>query len=326
MRWMAFIFTTSILCNRSQNSRLRCDGSKSPLPERSLPSMWLISAKRFRLDWIVLPELPSTLRSLIVRCARWNCRIVRDAVSFLTEAMNQKIVLGTRGSELARAQARLVEKAIQTVRPELMIETKIVATKGDKMKAVDLRAGRKGLFTAEIERALLAGGVDVAVHSAKDLPSETNPGATIAAVLPRASTHDVLVSKHSGDLAGLPDGATVATGSVRRKHQLLWKRADLKFVDLRGNVPTRLRKLAANEWDAIVLARAGLDRLGLSPARNEINFEDSQFFLEVLPSEIFLPAGGQGIIALQICVGDESAKAIVDPLNDRETLLCLRAA
>jgi hydroxymethylbilane synthase len=239
--------------------------------------------------------------------------------------MNQKIVLGARGSELARAQTRLVEKAIQTVRPELRIETKIVATKGDKMKVVDLRAGRKGLFTAEIERALLARGVDVAVHSAKDLPSETNPGATIAAVLPRASTHDVLVSKHSGNLAGLPDGATVATGSARRKHQLLWKRADLKFVDLRGNVPTRLRKLAANEWDAIVLARAGLDRLGLSPARNEINFEDSQFFLEVLPSEIFLPAGGQGIIALQICVGDESAKAIVDPLNDRETLLCLRA-
>jgi hydroxymethylbilane synthase len=193
------------------------------------------------------------------------------------------------------------------------------------MKVVDLRAGRKGLFTAEIERALLAGDVDVAVHSAKDLPSETNPGATIAAVLPRASTDDVLVSKHSGDLAGLPDGATVATGSVRRKHQLLWKRADLKIVDLRGNVLTRLRKLAANEWDAVVLARAGLDRLGLSPPLNEINFEDSQFFLEVLPSEIFLPAGGQGIIALQIRVGDESAKAIVDPVNDRETLLCLRA-
>ena len=239
--------------------------------------------------------------------------------------MNQKIVLGTRGSELARAQARLVEKAIQTVRPELMIETKIIATKGDKMKVVDLRAGRKGLFTAEIERALLAGDVDVAVHSAKDLPSETNPGATIAAVLLRAPTDDALVSKHSSDLAGLPDGATVATGSVRRKHQLLWKRADLQIVDLRGNVLTRLRKLGANEWDAIVLACAGLDRLGLSPAQKEINFEDSQFFLEVLSSEIFLPAGGQGIVALQICVGDESAKAIVDPVNDRETLLCLRA-
>jgi hydroxymethylbilane synthase len=217
----------------------------------------------------------------------------------------------------------LVEKAIQTVRPELMIETKIIATKGDKV--VDLRAGRKGLFTAEIERALLAGDVDVAVHSAKDLPSETNPGATIAAVLLRALTDDALVSKHSGDLAGLPDGATVATGSVRRKHQLLWKRAGLKIVDLRGNMLTRLRKLAANEWDAVVLARAGLDRLGLSPPLNEINFEDSQFFLEVLPSEIFLPAGGQGIIALQIRVGDESTKAIVDPVNDRETLVCLRA-
>jgi hydroxymethylbilane synthase len=239
--------------------------------------------------------------------------------------MNQKIVLGTRGSELARAQARLVEKAIRTVRPELRIETKIIATKGDKMKVVDIHAGRKGLFTAEIERALLAGDVDAAVHSAKDLPSETNPGATIAAVLLRAPTDDALVSKHSGDLAGLPDGATVATGSVRRKHQLLWKRADLKIIDLRGNVLTRLRKLAANEWDAVVLARAGLDRLGVSPALNEINFEDSQFFLEVFPSEIFLPAGGQGIIALQIRIGDESAKAIVDPVNDREALLCFRA-
>jgi hydroxymethylbilane synthase len=112
---------------------------------------------------------------------------------------------------------------------------------------------------------------------------------------------------------------------VRRKHQLSWKRPDLKIVDLRGNVLTRLRKLAENDWDAIILARAGLERLGLSPAQNEINFEDSQFFLEVLPSEIFLPAGGQGIIALQIRVGDESAEAIIDPVNDRETLLCLRA-
>jgi hydroxymethylbilane synthase len=239
--------------------------------------------------------------------------------------MAQKIILGTRGSELARAQARLVEKAIQTMRPELTIETKIIVTKGNKTKVVDLRAGRKGFFTAEIERALLAGDVDVAVHSAKDLPSETSPDAEIAAVLSRAPMDDVLVSKQPGGLPSLPLGATIATGSVRRKHQLLWKRADLKLVDLRGNVPTRLRKLADNDWDAIVLARAGLERLGLSQAHSEIIFEGTQFFLDILPGEIFLPAGGQGIIALQVRGNDQGTKAIVDRVNDRETLLCLRA-
>src|SRR6059058_3913678 len=240
-------------------------------------------------------------------------------------AENRKIVLGTRGSELARAQARFVEKAIQTARPETKIETKIIVTQGDKTKVVDLRAGRKGVFTAEIERALLAGDVDVAVHSAKDLPSETSPDAEIAAVLPRAPMDDVLVSKHRGGLASLPHGTTVATGSVRRKHQLLWKRADLKLIDLRGNVPTRLRKLSESEWDAIVLARAGLERLGLSPSRTEISFEGRQLFIEILPPEIFLPAGGQGVIALQVRVNDENMKAIVDLVNDHRTLLCLRA-
>src|SRR6266571_6292659 len=240
-------------------------------------------------------------------------------------AENRKIVLGTRGSELARAQARLVEKAIRTARPEAKIETRIIATKGDKTSVVDPRAGRKGLFTAEIERALLAGEVDIAVHSAKDLPSETSPEAEIAAVLPRAPIDDVLVSKRRGGLASLPQGATVATGSVRRKHQLLWKRVDLDVIDLRGNVPTRLRKLAGNQWDAIVLARAGLERLGLSPARAEISFEGRQFFLDVLQREIFLPAGGQGIIALQVRADDQSTKALVDLVNHRETLLCLQA-
>ena len=261
--------------------------------------------------------------------------------------MAEKIVLGTRGSELARAQAHLVEKAIQTARPDLKIETKIIVTKGDKGGAAfqaadnegqqganspqdesavaDLRHGRKGLFTAEIERALLAKDVDVAVHSAKDLPSEIGPGAEIAAVLPRAPTDDVLVSRYRGGLAALQEGATIATGSVRRRHQLLWKWPNLEIVDLRGNVPTRLRKLAENDWDAVVLARAGLERLGLSPMQGEINFEDRKFFLEVLPCEIFLPAGGQGIIAMQNRADDERVRAIVDLVNDRETLLSLRA-
>jgi hydroxymethylbilane synthase len=261
--------------------------------------------------------------------------------------MAEKIVLGTRGSELARAQAHLVEKAIQAARPDLKIETKIIVTIGDKggvtfqaadhedqrganspqdeSVVADLRHGRKGLFTAEIERALLAKGVDVAVHSAKDLPSEISRGAEIAGVLPRAPTEDVLISRHRGGLAALQEGATIATGSVRRRHQLLWKWPNLKILDLRGNVPTRLRKLAENDWDAIVLARAGLERLGLSPAQGEINYEDRKFFLEVVPREIFLSAGGQGIIAMQIRAGDERLRAIVGLVNDREALLCLRA-
>ena len=239
--------------------------------------------------------------------------------------MVRRIVLGTRGSELARAQTLLVEKAIQDTHLDVTIETKIIATKGDRARVVDPRAGRKGLFTAEIERALLAGEVDVAVHSAKDLPSEMSLGTEIAAVLPRAPLNDVLASKHPGGFAALPPGAIVATGSVRRRHQLLWKRADLDIIDLHGNVPTRLRKLAENEWDAIVLARAGLERLGMSPSRPEIDFEGRHFFVEILPVEIFLPAGGQGIIAVQVRADDQSTKAVVDLINDRGTLLCLQA-
>ena len=237
--------------------------------------------------------------------------------------MIAKMILGTRGSELARAQALLVKTAIQSVNPNVAIETKIIATRGDNAKVVDLHAGRKGLFTAEIERALVAGDVDVAVHSAKDLPSETSAGAQITAVLPRAPINDVLISKNPGGFASLRSGSTVATGSVRRRRQLHWKRADLNVVDLRGNVPTRLRKLAENEWDGIVLARAGLERLGFSLNRNEI--VGVQFFLEILPSEIFIPAGGQGIIALQIRSDDQKTKALLESVSDRETLLCLLA-
>lgn len=236
-----------------------------------------------------------------------------------------KITLGTRGSELARAQTLLVEKAIRTAHPNVTVDTKIIVTRGDHGKNVDVHAGRKGSFTAEIERALLAGDVDVAVHSAKDLPSEPGSGAQIAAVLPRAAISDVLISKHAGGLASIPWGATVATGSVRRQRQLLWKRADLKVVDLRGNVTTRLRKFAQNQWDGIVLARAGLKRLGFLATPTKVDFEGGQFSLEILPCEIFLPAGGQGIIALQIRSDDQSTNALLQPVNDPETLLCLQA-
>jgi hydroxymethylbilane synthase len=241
--------------------------------------------------------------------------------------MINKIVIGTRGSELARAQTRMVEEALREKWPDVTIETKIIRTSGDEShpRAGNLRHGRKGLFTAEIEKALLARDVDLAVHSAKDLPSETNPSAEIGAVLPRAPMDDVLVAKQPGGLSSLRESATIATGSVRRKHQLAWEHPGLAIVDLRGNVPTRLRKLAESDWDAIVLARAGLERLGFSTTRAQINFEGQQFFIEVLSREIFLPAGGQGIITLQIRADNESIRAIVEPVNDRETLLCLRA-
>jgi hydroxymethylbilane synthase len=232
--------------------------------------------------------------------------------------MSGKIVLGTRGSELARTQARFVEEAIRNAWPDLRIETEIIATRGDKPQAVNRRAGWKGLFTAEIERALVAGEIDLAVHSAKDLPSQTSAGTQIAAALPRAPVNDVLVSKHSGGLATLPKHAIVATSSVRRKHQLLWQRPHLSVVALRGNVPTRLRKLEQNNWDAIVLARAGLERLG-------ILLDTSTWFFETLPTETFLPAGGQGVIAMQLRAGDENLRAILEPVNDRQTFLCLRA-
>jgi hydroxymethylbilane synthase len=243
--------------------------------------------------------------------------------------MTRKIVLGTRGSELARTQARMVADRLYPHWPALAIETKIIRTLGDesdrKAKSRDRRGGRKGLFTAAIERALLAHEVDLGVHSAKDLPSELNQGVEIAAVLPRGLVNDVLVAKQASGLAALAEGAIIATGSVRRKHQINWQCPRVETVDLRGNVPTRLRKLAENNWDAIVLARAGLERLGLSLARNEINFQGRKFFVEVLSCEIFLPAGGQGIIALQIRRNDESSRETVDPINDRDTLLCLRA-
>ncbi|MEP7014072.1 MAG: hydroxymethylbilane synthase [Verrucomicrobiota bacterium] len=230
--------------------------------------------------------------------------------------MDQKIVLGTRGSELALAQARLVERALQQQWPELNVETKIIATRGDQTKPIDSRAGWKGLFTAEIEKALLAGDIDLAVHSAKDLPSETSSALEIAAVLVRGPFEDVLLSKHAGKFASLPTKAIVATSSIRRKYQLHWKRPDLIVVDLRGNVPTRVKKLTDGDWDAVVLARAGIERLGLT---------SPTLFSETLPLEIFLPAGGQGIIAIQIRENDEEARTIVVAVNDSDTMACLRA-
>jgi hydroxymethylbilane synthase len=235
---------------------------------------------------------------------------------------SQKIILGSRGSELARRQTAMVEAALRQWWPNLEVVTQIISTRGDVRTAepLDPRAGRKGLFTGEIERALAAGEIDVAVHSAKDLPSEMTGGLELGAVLPRASVGDALVRKESGESEG-----AIATGSVRRQHQLRWQFAGVEVVDLRGNVPTRLRKLVQSNWQAIVLARAGLERLGYEITRGAFEFEGVSLRAEILAADVFLPAGGQGIIALQVRSDDHDCKDIVRAINHAETLLCLEA-
>jgi len=231
-----------------------------------------------------------------------------------------KIVLGSRGSELARTQTAMVIEALKKAWPNLEIATEIISTRGDVRTAepLDPRAGRKGLFTGEIERALAAGEIDVAVHSAKDLPSEMTARLELGAVLRRASVEDALVGKSSGS-------GPIATGSVRRQHQLRWKFPGSEVVDLRGNVPTRLRKLLENDWRAVILARAGLERLGYNVDRGSFEFEGTKLRAEKLSPPDFLPAGGQGIIALQIRRADENALGVVGSINHAETFSCLEA-
>jgi hydroxymethylbilane synthase len=228
------------------------------------------------------------------------------------------IVLGSRGSDLALAQARLVDQALRAAWPEVEVTTEIIRTSGDESvrteAATDRKAGRKGMFTREIEKQLLVRRIDLAVHSAKDLPSERMEDLEICAALPRGQTGDVLITKEDLSLTSLPQGATIATGSVRRQHQVRWKRPDLKVVDLHGNVPTRLRKLDENEdWSGIVLARVGLERLELKAKMENLSEED------------FVPAGGQGVIALQIRRNDERLRRLARAISDQSTLLCLRA-
>jgi hydroxymethylbilane synthase len=231
---------------------------------------------------------------------------------------SERIVLGSRGSDLALAQTKLVEQALRSAWPDLEIATEIIRTSGDESApgapVTDRKAGRKGMFTREIEKQLLVRQIDLAVHSAKDLPSEAMDELEICGALPRAVAGDVLITRNDFTLTTLPAGAVVATGSVRRQRQLRWKRPDLEVADLRGNVPTRLRKLRETEnWSGIVLARAGLERLGLAVKGENLSPED------------FVPAGGQGIIALQLRRDDARARRLIDAINHDATLICLRA-
>lgn len=221
---------------------------------------------------------------------------------------NQRIVLGTRGSELALTQARMVRAALQEKIPGLDVEIQVVQTIGDKrpdLKLSEFSSGPepvdKGIFTRELEIALKNGDVDIAVHSLKDVPTELEDGFAIAAVLPRAATEDVLLSKAPGGISGLPQNAKVATSSVRRARQLRWLRPDLEMVEIRGNVATRIKKLAESDsLDGTLLARAGLERLGLLSEDKSRLAQWPELHVAVLGASEFLPAASQGAVGIEI--------------------------
>lgn len=231
-----------------------------------------------------------------------------------------RIILGTRGSDLALAQTRIVTEKLHAAHPSLEVETSIIKTTGDQRLDVSLHSPgplEKGLFTKELEEALLAGKIDAAVHSLKDLPTTQPDGLAIGAILERADPRDVLVSKRDGGLAALPAGARVATSSPRRKAQLLHLRPDLRVVEIRGNVPTRLQKLARDpEMDGLLLARAGLDRLGpgVVPAG-----------LHTTTIDEILPAPGQGAIAVECRAEDPETRRILLSIHHEETARCVTA-
>jgi len=201
-----------------------------------------------------------------------------------------ELIIGTRGSALALAQAEGVAAALRRARPGITVRLERIRTAGDRLADAPLGpAGGKGLFVKEIEEALLAGRVDLAVHSLKDLPADLPLGLALAAFPSREDPRDVLVARGGGSLEALPEGAAVGTGSLRRQAQLLQLRPDLKVVPIRGNVDTRLRKLDAGEVEAILLAAAGLRRLGLE-AR----------ITEYLPPDRMVPAIGQGALAIEV--------------------------
>ena len=224
------------------------------------------------------------------------------------------LAVGTRGSPLAMAQTRAVIAALQAHHPEVAFETRRITTKGDVMRDVPLATiGGRGVFADAIEEALEAGEIDLAVHSAKDLPSITTDGLLIAAYPEREDARDVLIST-AGALEALPPGARVGTSSQRRACQLLAARPDLSVRDLRGNVETRLRKLDDDAYDAIVLAGAGLIRLGLTSR-----------VTEWLPMDVMLPAPGQGALAIEIRAGNQELHELIAPLGHQPTAIALTA-
>ena len=220
-----------------------------------------------------------------------------------------KLIFATRPSALARWQTQWAIAALKAAHPGLVCEEKIIATQGDKILDKPLpEIGGKGLFTQELESELLSGAVHCAVHSLKDLPVENPDGLTVGCVPVRSEVRDALISKHGYSLETLPTGVLVGTSSLRRAAQLLAARPDVTTQSLRGNVDTRLRKALEGQYDAIILAGAGLIRLGLE-----------KYITEWLPLEVMLPAPGQGALAVQCRADDESTLSLLAALEDDST-------
>jgi hydroxymethylbilane synthase len=225
------------------------------------------------------------------------------------------LTIGTRTSALARWQTGWVRARLEAAWPGLTCTLQPFTTTGDRVLDQPLPAiGGKGVFTAELEEALRAGTIDLAVHSLKDLPIADAPGLVVAAIPPREDAHDVLIAHSGGGLAALPPGARVGTSSLRRAAQLRLQRPDLELLPLRGNVDTRVRKLLAGDYDAIVLAAAGVLRLGLS-----------EHIAEYLPFALMLPAPGQGALALQCRANDAATRGLVGALDDPATRAAVTA-
>lgn len=222
----------------------------------------------------------------------------------MSENSTSTIRLGTRSSALARWQAEWV--AARLLETGQTVELVFITTSGDAQQIGSIGTiGGQGVFTKEIQRALLDGRVDLAVHSLKDLPTEPVPGLVLAAVPPREVVADVLISRNGQQFAELPAGARIGTGSARRQSQLRHARPELEYLDIRGNVDTRLNKLTAGEYDAIILAAAGLTRLGLADR-----------ITQELPRGMILPAVGQGALGLETRVDDTTTIAALAALND----------
>ena len=236
-------------------------------------------------------------------------RVHRIQLFRVRDLMQGGITIGTRGSKLALWQAHWVREALMQRNDGLRVDITIIKTKGDKILDVPLaKVGGKGLFVKEIEEALLDQRIDLAVHSMKDMPAELPDGLCIGAIPEREASHDVLISRHGETLAGLEKGAVVGTSSLRRAAQLHNARPDLSVIPLRGNLDTRLRKLDGGDMDAIVLAAAGVKRLGLAHRISE-NLVD----------EVMLPAAGQGALCIEIRAKDTRTGTVVAALDHGET-------
>ncbi len=233
-----------------------------------------------------------------------------------TNGKPAKLRIGSRGSQLALWQANHISALLRDRGHEVEIE--IIHTTGDKITDVALaKVGTKGMFTKEIEEALAAGKVDLAVHSLKDLPTELPHGFEIAAITERQDPRDAFCSKNYASVDDLPNGARIGTSSLRRQAQLKAIRPDLEIYPLRGNVDTRLRKLEEGEYDAIILAAAGLKRLG-----------KTNLIKQIIPAEIMCPAAGQGALGIEIRAGDAKTRQLLTFLNDpnaRAATTCERA-